>query len=42
VLAMAITRKSFLKLVADDSDLAVGLLKALSIRLRQADEAAAR
>jgi CRP/FNR family cyclic AMP-dependent transcriptional regulator len=42
VLAMAIARKSFLKLVADDSDLAVSLLKALSIRLRRADEAAAR
>jgi CRP/FNR family cyclic AMP-dependent transcriptional regulator len=42
VLTMAIGRTSFLKLVKSDSDLALGLLKALSARLRDADEAAGR
>jgi CRP/FNR family transcriptional regulator, cyclic AMP receptor protein len=40
VLAMAIGRRPFLKLVAGDSDLALGLLKALAERLRAADSAA--
>ncbi len=42
VLAMAIGRRPFLKLVAADSELAVSLLKAVAERLREADEAAAR
>jgi CRP/FNR family transcriptional regulator, cyclic AMP receptor protein len=42
VLAMAIGRRPFLKLVAGDSDLALGLLKAMAERLREADGAAAR
>jgi CRP/FNR family cyclic AMP-dependent transcriptional regulator len=42
VLAMAIGRSSFLKLVRSDSDLALGLLKATAARLRGADDAAGR
>ena len=42
VLTMAIGRRPFLKLVAGDSELALGLLKATAERLREADEAAAR
>jgi CRP-like cAMP-binding protein len=42
VLAMAIGRRPFLKLVGRDSDLALGLLKAKAERLREADDAAAR
>jgi len=38
VLTMAIGRTAFLKLVKSDSDLALGLLKAMSTRLRNADE----
>jgi CRP/FNR family cyclic AMP-dependent transcriptional regulator len=40
VLTMAIGRTAFLKLVKSDSDLALGLLKAMSTRLRNADESA--
>lgn len=40
VLAMVIGRRPFLKLVAGDSDLALGLLKTMSERLRGADTAA--
>jgi CRP/FNR family transcriptional regulator, cyclic AMP receptor protein len=40
VLTMSIGRTAFLKLVKGDSDLALGLLKAMSARLRKADEAA--
>jgi CRP-like cAMP-binding protein len=39
---MAIGRRPFLKLVAGDSELALGLLRATAERLREADEAAAR
>jgi CRP/FNR family transcriptional regulator, cyclic AMP receptor protein len=42
VLTMAIGRRPFLKLVAGDSELALGLLKATAERLREADEAVAR
>jgi CRP-like cAMP-binding protein len=42
VLTMAIGRRPFLKLVAGDSDLALGLLKVMAERLRESDEAAAR
>ncbi|HVD66404.1 MAG TPA: cyclic nucleotide-binding domain-containing protein [Gaiellaceae bacterium] len=37
LLAMRIARRPFLKLVSSDSDLALGLLKGLSERLRAAD-----
>ncbi|HEY7003904.1 MAG TPA: cyclic nucleotide-binding domain-containing protein [Gaiellaceae bacterium] len=40
VLTMAIGRRAFLKLVKGDSELALGLLKATSERLREADRAA--
>jgi CRP-like cAMP-binding protein len=39
---MAIGRTAFLKLVKGDSDLALGLLKAMAARLRGADDAAGR
>ena len=39
VLTMAIGRRPFLKLVKSDADLALGLLKVMAERLRQADEA---
>jgi len=42
VLTMAIGRSSFLKLVKSDEDLALGLLKVMAARLRDADEAAGR
>ena len=42
VLTMAIGRRPFLKLVRSDSDLALGLLKAMAERLRQSNEAGAR
>ncbi len=42
VLTMAIGRRPFLKLVRSDSDLALGLLKAMAERLRQSNEAAPR
>jgi len=39
VLTMAIGRRPFRKLVKSDADLALGLLKVMAERLRQADEA---
>ena len=39
VLTMAIARRSFLKLVKGDSELALGLLKVMAERLREADQA---
>jgi CRP-like cAMP-binding protein len=39
VLAMGIARRPFLKLVSGDSELALGLLKVMAERLREADEA---
>ena len=39
VLTMAIGRRPFLKLVKSDSDLALGLLKVMAERLREADDA---
>src|SRR6187551_1133505 len=39
VLTMAIARRSFLKLVKGDSELALGLLKVMAERLRGADQA---
>lgn len=42
VLTMAIGRTAFLKLVKSDSDLALGLLKAMAARLRGADDASGR
>jgi CRP/FNR family cyclic AMP-dependent transcriptional regulator len=39
VLTMAIGRRPFLKLVKGDSELALGLLKAMAERLREADQA---
>jgi CRP-like cAMP-binding protein len=36
---MAIGRRPFLKLVKSDSDLALGLLKVMAERLREADDA---
>ena len=35
---MAIARRSFLKLVKGDSELALGLLKVMAERLREADQ----
>ena len=39
VLTMAIARRSFLKLAKGDSELALGLLKVMAERLREADQA---